>query len=465
MVTVVWKSDFATGVDEIDRQQRQLFAVVNKFQETLASETDSEHCIVPIIDDTLAHAKRLFGTEEQLMAASNVASLEFGIHQAEHQAFLDEMQRLRASDAPPEQLLKFQAAWLHDHMLQSDRHMAQILRTGTDTGIVAGNISTQLLLKHLYKVVRENEQRLSEALSKRTEELMRINLELEREKQEQLSLNKRLKETQVHLIQSEKMASIGLLAAGVAHEINNPLGYIFSNLNSLQHYLQDIARLAEAGERLAAQLSPEHPELQAYRALQQELNIDFLLQDMHDLVKESLEGASRATQIVQDLKDFSRSDKQHEELFNIEEGLDATLNIVHNELKYKAEIVKEYAGLNPVYCIGAQLNQVFMNLLVNAAQAIENFGKITIRTGLLNEEKLYVEIEDTGVGIAPDIVKKIFDPFFTTKPAGKGTGLGLALSYKIVQKHRGEIVVDSRAGQGSKFRVILPIRKTAPISN
>lgn len=306
---------------------------------------------------------------------------------------------------------------------------------------------------------------LNQEVAKRTEELIQANLELQREKQEQLLLNKRLKEAQVYLIQSEKMASIGLLAAGVAHEINNPLGYIFSNLHSLQKYLQDIARVAAAGEKLAAQLPVENSELQTYRALKQELNFDYILEDMHDLVKESLEGASRAKQIVQDLRDFSRVDKQQQALFNIEQGLDTTLNIVHNELKYKAEIIKEYAGLKPVYCIGAQINQVFMNLLVNAAQAIEHYGKIYIRTGICDAEHVFVEIEDTGKGMPQDIVEKIFDPFFTTKPAGKGTGLGLSVSYQIIQKHQGKILVSSAEGQGSKFRIILPIRVEPPAND
>lgn len=161
--------------------------------------------------------------------------------------------------------------------------------------------------------------------------------------------------------------------------------------------------------------------------------------------------------IVQDLRDFSRIDKQEREMFDIEEGISATLNIVHNELKYKADIVKEYGGVAPFECVGAQLNQVFMNLLVNAAHSIEDFGKITVRTGYEGNEFAWVEVEDTGKGIPDEVKSKIFDPFFTTKPVGKGTGLGLSLSYKIIQDHQGRFEVDSVVGKGTKFRVILPI--------
>ncbi|NOR68350.1 MAG: histidine kinase, partial [Methylomarinum sp.] len=154
---------------------------------------------------------------------------------------------------------------------------------------------------------------------------------------------------------------------------------------------------------------------------------------------------------------FSRIDKQESEIFDVEEGINTTLNIVHNELKYKATIVKEYAGIKPFECVGAQLNQVFMNLLVNAAHSIKDFGKITVRTGYEGDDYAWIEVEDTGKGIPVDIKNKIFDPFFTTKPVGKGTGLGLSLSYKIIQDHHGRFEVDSVVGKGTKFRVFLPI--------
>jgi len=144
-------------------------------------------------------------------------------------------------------------------------------------------------------------------------------------------------------------------------------------------------------------------------------------------------------------------------MFDIEKGIDATLNIIHNELKYKAEVKKEYVGLKPYECIGSQLNQVFMNLMVNAAHAIEEFGIITIRTGYKNNDWLWVEVEDTGKGIPEEIKNKIFDPFFTTKPVGGGTGLGLSLTYKIIQDHHGEIEIDSTVGKGTRFRIYFPL--------
>jgi len=305
---------------------------------------------------------------------------------------------------------------------------------------------------------KQIEKSLEETVEQHTVELKKTNKVLQQEKQELKGLNEQLKEAQGHLVQSEKMASIGQLAAGVAHEINNPLGYIYSNLNTLKGYLTDLEQVAKLAEKMTAAL-PEDNELAVeFKQLHKELDLDFLQEDLQDLVKESIEGATRAKKIVQDLRDFSRIDKQEREFFDLEEGISATLNIVNNELKYKANIIKEFAGIKPFLCVGAQLNQVFMNLLVNAAHSIEDFGKITVRTGYQGDNFVWVEVEDTGKGIPEEVKNKIFDPFFTTKPVGKGTGLGLSLSYKIIQDHKGRFEVDSVMGKGTKFRVYLPIK-------
>jgi len=301
------------------------------------------------------------------------------------------------------------------------------------------------------------EKSLESMVEKRTLELKKINQVLASEKKSLELVNNQLKETQGHLIQSEKMASIGQLAAGVAHEINNPLGYIYSNLHTLKGYLSDLEEVIVMTEKLTGQLPDDNSRVIEFNQLKQDLDLEFLQSDLQDLVSESIEGAIRAKKIVQDLRDFSRIDKQEMEVFDVEAGICSTLNIVHNELKYKADVVKEFSGIKPFKCVGAQLNQVFMNLLVNAAHAIEHFGKITVRTGYEGKDYVWVEVEDTGKGIPNDIRSKIFDPFFTTKPVGQGTGLGLSLSYKIIQDHQGRIEIDSVVGKGTKFRVLLPI--------
>ena len=200
---------------------------------------------------------------------------------------------------------------------------------------------------------------------------------------------------------------------------------------------------------------PHHKEIQLLR---EERDFDFVRDDIFKLLAESKDGLARVRKIVQDLRTFSRVGEQEWQEADLHEGLDSTLNIVWNELKYKCEVIKDYGELPPVYCLISQLNQVFMNLLVNAGHAIAEKGRITIRTRQLDEARVCVEISDTGCGIAAENLNRIFEPFFTTKPVGKGTGLGLSLAYGIIQRHQGQISADSEPGRGSTFRVILPIR-------
>lgn len=301
--------------------------------------------------------------------------------------------------------------------------------------------------------LRQSRDRLEAGVRERTAELQAANASLQDEKQHQLALIKKLEDAQNQLLQSEKMASMGQLAAGVAHEINNPVGFVNSNLGSLQRYVHNLLRLLDAYEKLEPSLTGDL--LPALQQLKQEIDTTYLRKDINDLLEESLEGLQRVKRIVQDLKDFSHVDRAELEWADLEKGLESTLNVVWNELKYKAQVNKEYAHPPMIECLPSQLNQVFMNLLINAAHAIETQGVITIRTGF-DAQNVWVEIEDTGKGIPAENMDRVFEPFFTTKPVGKGTGLGLSLAYGIVKKHEGRIEVKSTPGKGSRFRVILP---------
>jgi signal transduction histidine kinase len=271
------------------------------------------------------------------------------------------------------------------------------------------------------------------------------------------------KQLEAQLMQSDKMASIGSLAAGVAHEINNPMGFISSNLGTLGEYVRDLSSLLTSYgelEELIAQgeLEKARETLQSIRQQKEELDLQFLLEDIGNLIGESREGAERVRRIVQNLKEFSHIDREEKALANLNDGLESTLNIVWNELKYKATVEKAYGDLPQVPCYPQELNQVFMNLLVNAAQAIEEKGTIAIRT-YLEDEQVCVEIADTGKGMPPEVQKRIFEPFFTTKPVGKGTGLGLTMAYNIVvDKHGGQILVNSKEGVGTTFTIRIPLQ-------
>ncbi|MGF6328972.1 two-component system NtrC family sensor kinase [Pseudomonas sp. BS3782 TE3695] len=270
------------------------------------------------------------------------------------------------------------------------------------------------------------------------------------------------KQLESQLVQSEKLASLGQLAAGVAHEINNPIGFISSNLGTLDGYFKQLQDMLDA-YREAENAIGSSEVIEQLGKLRERVELDFLREDIPLLIKESKEGIGRVGQIVKDLKDFSRVDSNQEwQWTNLQQGIESTLNIVANELKYKADVVKEFQQLPDIECLPSQINQVIMNLIVNASQAIgPERGTITLRTGL-EGETVSIEIADTGSGIEPDNLQKIFDPFYTTKPVGQGTGLGLSLSYGIVKKHQGDISVRSEVGVGTTFRVELPMRQSWP---
>ena len=277
-----------------------------------------------------------------------------------------------------------------------------------------------------------------------------------------IDLEEMAKKSHTQLMQSEKMASIGQLAAGVAHEINNPTGFVSSNLKTLSDYQNDIYEVIKKYKKLLADISlsvdipaPITEQVNNIITLEQEIDLDFLLNDITDLIKECREGTGRIKKIVLDLKDFAHPGDDKLKSVDINENIDSTLNVVWNEIKYKATVAKEYGELPFVKCYPQQLNQVFMNLFVNAAQAIEGNGEIVISTATVDG---YVEIKvsDTGTGIPEENISKLFDPFFTTKEVGKGTGLGLNVAYNIIKKHNGNIKVESRVGKGTTFTVQIP---------
>ncbi len=287
-----------------------------------------------------------------------------------------------------------------------------------------------------------------------TEKLENTKSLLEAKNRELEEAYNELKQTQSQILQQEKMASIGQLAAGVAHEINNPMGFISSNLTTLQKYVERLGEYLEIqGKVIRGEVGTEE-----LKEAEKRLKIGYIREDMVDLIRESLEGAERVKKIVRDLKSFSRVDEAEEKMADINECIESTLNIVWNELKYRARVVKEYGDIPMTRCYPQQLNQVFMNLLVNAGHAIEKEGEIRIRTSNGGGE-IKVEISDTGCGIPEEIRGRIFEPFFTTKEVGKGTGLGLSITYDIVKKHGGEIEVESEVGKGTAFTITLPVRE------
>jgi len=269
-----------------------------------------------------------------------------------------------------------------------------------------------------------------------------------------------LRELQSQLLQQEKLASIGQLAAGIAHEINNPMGFINSNLSTLVKYVEKFDCYLKAQDELLLQCATDEAR-QETAALRKSLKLDYVQRDIHALLDESLEGVQRVMKIVQDLKTFSHGDTGLMEPADINACLDSTINIIWNQIKYVADLVRDYGDLPRVLCNQQQLGQVFLNLLVNASHAIktqgEQQGVVTVSTWA-DHEAVYIAVADTGCGMPEEVQRRIFEPFYTTKEVGKGTGLGLSISNEIIKKHGGELSAASEPGKGTTFTIRLPLK-------
>ena len=268
-----------------------------------------------------------------------------------------------------------------------------------------------------------------------------------------------LEEAQDKLVQSEKMASIGQLAAGVAHEINNPIGFSLSNLNTLTDYLESILSLDKLVMKAIPNMDEEGFSSQ-YQALRSEQDIDFIYEDIESLLADSVKGLNRVSAIVANLKKVSHSGDLEKDSCDVNELIDEALKVVWSELKYTMKVHKDFGTLSNLLCHGGELTQVLMNLFLNASYACEENGELDIRTyqTTINKDQwIIIKVQDNGKGMAPAVVKKIFDPFFTTKPVGVGTGLGLSVSFGIIDKHGGTIKVHSEEGKGTTFTILLPL--------
>jgi PAS domain S-box-containing protein len=299
----------------------------------------------------------------------------------------------------------------------------------------------------------------------------RSEAELQRKATELESAFAQLHQTKSQLIHTEKMSSLGQLVAGVAHEINNPVNFIYGNISHARDYIQDLLNFIELLHEEYKELTP------ALQSEAEEIDLDFVLEDLPKLLSSMEVGAARIRQIVLSLRNFSRMEDAKLKAIDIHDEIETTLLLLHNRTKAKAgrvgiEIVKEYGNLPPVSCYPGQLNQVFMNLIANAIDALEEYndgrsleaikadpGRIQIRTQAIDSQRIRIQILDNGSGIPETVRDRLFDPFFTTKPAGKGTGLGLSISYQIVvEKHGGQLQCHSSPGQGAEFIIDLPVR-------
>jgi hemerythrin-like metal-binding protein len=480
----VWDSYFETGIDVVDRQHRGLVDLINAAAPLLAAHPSGGSAAAhALVDRLFDYAGTHFKTEAGLMASHGLDAGYRASHDRIHAAFVDDIVTLRAqlgaagdAEAGPT-LMRFLTGWLTFHILDEDQRMARQIRlveggaspaealaatqpSGADDrarrALVAALLDLYAVVGERNRALEQSNERLRHAGRQLAETNQQLEARVEARTAELREALSRMERTQGQLLQSEKMAAIGQLAAGVAHEINNPVGFVNSNIGTLKKYVGQLVDAIGALTPLLDAVDAAHPARQRAADALRRADIEFLRADIADLIDESAHGLERVKKIVQDLKDFSHVDQAEWQDADLNECLEATLNVARNEIKYKATVEKQFGDLPPVRCVASEINQVFMNILVNSAQAIEGMGVIRIATGAAGD-RVWVEIEDNGKGIPPDVLGRIFEPFFTTKPVGKGTGLGLSISWDIVvKKHGGEITVRSQPGLGTCFRIELP---------
>jgi len=312
------------------------------------------------------------------------------------------------------------------------------------------NINTSQKMTTLSVKSDDEIGQLAKSFNEMSESIFKAKLELTNKVSELEKVNLDIRETQQKLVQSAKLLSLGQLVAGIAHELNNPIGFIYSNMKHLKDYSIKILQMSEIAEK-----NPQKIE-----EFKKQIDLDFIKEDMQKLILSCEEGARRTREIVVGLRNFSRLDEGKYQTFNLNESLDICLNFISGEIKNRIRIIKDYSDLPPFYGQPTQIHQVFINILTNAAQAIKQSGSIWVTTALQqanNKNWITVSIKDDGQGISADHIDKIFDPFFSTKEVGKGTGLGLSISYGIIQNHKGDIKVQSTVGKGTEFTVWLPL--------
>jgi len=469
---------------EVLRNPGLLYArVLSAEGEVLAQGGDSQQLNKPFLadSDVTQVTDAVYDTYAEISEAGVVyGRVEIGISTAEIDKALDEITRWSLLIAAAEMVLVALFSYLLGAYLTGQlQRLRQAARNisldnlninldvrGRDeiaevarafNKMVAGLRSSRSKRDQYEQQLKELNRSLEQRVEQRTAQLQQRNQAL-------TEANEKIRQTQGQLIQSEKMASVGQLAAGVAHEINNPVGYVMSNLHSLKSYLEGYQKLLSEYRRLAQCIDADPQEAarikQQIEALEQQLDIEFVEEDCPVLLDESIEGAERVKTIVMGLRDFSREDSGQFQPADLNRCIESTLKIANSQIRHSSSIEADLQPLPPVECNASQLGQVLLNLLVNAAQAIDRpDGLIRVSSRVVAGE-IRISVEDNGKGISAEHLNKLFDPFFTTKPVGEGTGLGLSISFGIMQDHGGQIEVTSSPGEGSCFCLILPITRT-----
>jgi len=496
MPLMQWSKHFETGIELVDSQHRQLVDLINRVAPHLAeSGTTTPRDVRALLDQLAEYAVMHFQSEETLMEAGGIDREYLAHHRQNHAAFVDEVSQMihatqTAGEVSGSQLLRFLTSWLTFHILSDDQDMAARLPAHADPDErhernrrdgASANAALNEALVDLFGVVTQRNQRLkalNDALIATQSELALANQQLEArvadrtfqlkqaydtletQQRELIASLDQVRQTQTQLIQSEKMAAVGQLAAGVAHEINNPIGFITSNFGSLASYTKRLLALVAVYQEQQGSLPASSTSREIIRRASEAADLDYLRQDLPALINETSHGLARVKRIVSDLLDFATINEDGGQLVDVNAILQEALELAGKRFGQNVAVQRELCEIPAIRGDAQHLRLVFTNLLTNAAQAIESAGTVTVRSGVSSVGgvggDIRVEISDTGTGIPEAIRHRIFEPFYTTKPVGEATGLGLAMAWEVIKRHHGHIDLQSSPETGTKFIVSLP---------
>ncbi len=449
MEVFAWDARFESGIASIDEQHHQLVDITNELGDKLLVGNVPEEELDRLFKKLTDYAHFHFKDEEGLMHRAGIDGRHAQHHLAIHAEFVHHLtglwQTRHSLKNPAQSMHGYLASWLTMHIVGEDQVLArQIRRIESGESAASAYENEQRQIDPSANVLLTALGRLYGLLSEQNKNLQAANLLLECRVEER---GQQLAEANRQLLESEKMVAIGQLAAGVAHEINNPIAFVTSNIGALKKYCAQLMTLV---------IAYQENDANAIEQACQSADLEFMAEDLPALLDESLSGLSRVTAIVQDLKAFSHVDHEDYERVDLSKEVESALRLRQSQDRMAAEIVHELKPLPETRCQPAKINLAVMNILNNAVQSVSTLGRIVLRSGNTDQE-VWLEVEDNGCGIPTDLQSRIFEPFFTTKPVGKGKGLGLTVAHDIVVKeHGGRIDVSSTPGQGSRFRINLP---------
>lgn len=472
MDAFIWGERFFTGLSVVDEQHQRLVELINQYGELSAQHEVTFAQLEPVLDELARYAQTHFADEEALMDGSGVDARFVEHHKQTHLRFLNDVGAMRSAALSgtaqnARALFRFLVHWLASHILGTDmqlaRQLARVRQGESAADAYAAEVHdvekpTQLLLgavDDLMRVISERNAELTEANRTLEERVALRTAEL-------TSTVERLRATQVQLVETEKLASVGQLASGLAHEINNPLGFVAANLSAFEEHTSALHSVLEVARGVARRLGPEDRDL--FDRACDEADLEFVEDDLPALLKETREGVKRVQAIVHDLKDFSNVDAGDVIDVNLASSVEVTLKVLPPRHRDHVTFVTELALTPRVRCQASSVNQALLALVQNAAQAVQDkpgsTGRVTLKTGA-DETFAWVEILDDGVGMTAQTLAHAFEPFFTTRAPGQGIGLGLTTAYQCAQAHGGKLEATSEPGRGTSMRLMLPLRPVA----